>query len=228
MNHRKDIIPFLCNKFDLKGSYLELGLRGADVLFNHVPCKNKHAVDINCDCTYRMSTDLFFEKLDAGNLDLPSDYKWDIIFIDANHLANFVYTDFVNSLNHLTDGGILLLHDILPHSYNSQHEFVQNQTAWKAVPFILKNHPEVHLCSIPEVDGGMGVIIKNSTGQRPMLSEEFNRFSEYYIMDADRKYSQNLIEFTQLEEWIENPYYYFNDNPITDLRDFTNVYHKLL
>ncbi len=214
MNHRKNIIQ--SKAIDIKAkSYLELGLRDKNAVYNHIPCEIKHSVDINDKfATYTMSTDDFFQNLENLKLNLNKDYKWDIIFIDANHLADFVKNDILNSLNHLNDGGMLFLHDVLPKNYPAQLETGGNQTAWKVIPDLLKNHPEIHICSVPEMHGGLGVVIKNQFDNREMLSQNFNPFYEYYIMDADRKSSQNEINYNDLNEWISNPTYSFNNQRI--------------
>jgi hypothetical protein len=214
MKNRRDII--LSKAVDINAkSYLELGLRNKNAVYNHIPCDIKHSVDINDEfATYTMSTDNFFKKLKNSELNLNKDYKWDIIFVDANHLADFVKNDVLNAFNHLNDGGILFMHDVLPTKYENQTEYGGNQTAWKSIPYLLKNHPEIHICSIPEHDGGLGVAIKNPTGNRKMLDQNFNPMYEYYIMDADRKTSQNEIKYDTLNEWISNPTYFFNNQTI--------------
>lgn len=221
MKSRKDIIKYWAEKINAQ-SYLELGVRDFNSVFNYIPCAIKHSVDINMEsANYTMSTDEFFSKLRNSELDLDKNYKWDIIFIDANHLCDFVKNDSLNSLEHLNDNGIIFLHDVLPIKYQNQTEYGENQTAWKIVPYLLKNHPEVHICTIPEKDGGLGVIIKNHSNIRETLPQDFNIFYEYYIMDIDRVSSQNEIDYNNLESWMNNPFYHFN---IQNISYKTNMY----
>lgn len=221
--YRTNVITTLVTRFNYK-SYLELGLRDPDSVFNHIPCKTKHSVDINIDkATFKMSTNDFFQQLNNSELNLSKDFKWDVIFIDANHLADFVKNDMDNSLLHLNDDGIIITHDTLPPDFDSQLEDRRSQTAWKVIPYILKSRPDLHVCTISEVDGGLGIIKKNKIKKRLLLDNSYNIFYEYYLMNSNRKISQNHIEFEKLFDWIENPFYNFeNSNQIVDLNRFND------
>lgn len=214
--HRKDLIKDLVLKRKFK-SYLELGLKDKQSVFNHIPCEHKFSVDINMEsATYNMSTDDFFLKLKNNDLNIPKDYQWDVIFIDANHLADFVFQDLINSVSHLKDNGIIFLHDVLPPNYSMQLETRGCQTAWKVIPHLLKFNPELHICSIDEIHGGLGIVTKNKLEDRKVLDKNFNRFSEYYIMDKDRLTSQNKIEYNELDTWLKNPTYNFQNQSVED------------
>ena len=90
-------------------SYLELGVRDKTNTFNHINCIDKTGVDIDftCEPDYVMYTDDFFEH-EAG------DKKWDLIFIDGSHEKTQVKKDFDNALNHLSEGGTIIMDDINP------------------------------------------------------------------------------------------------------------------
>tara|TARA_R110000744_G_C19188449_1_gene543589 strand:- start:119 stop:802 length:684 start_codon:yes stop_codon:yes gene_type:complete len=225
MIHRKEIISHWA-RFIKATKYLELGLHDVDEVFNHIPCSIKHSVDINDQfANYTMSTDSFFYNLKNKKLNLDEDYKWDIIFIDANHLANFVKNDLINSLNHLSDGGMIFLHDVLPPNYGSQLENGDCQTAWKVIPYILKHHPELHVCTTDERDGGFGIVFKNTLKDRKVLSENYNIFYEFYIMDVDRKTSQNYIPNSKVGDWVSNPYYNFKEENINNKKNMYKDYY---
>lgn len=219
--HRREIINKFAKNKNMK-KYLELGLQNPDTVFNHVNCEIKHSVDINDSfASYTMSTDEFFQKLNNDELDISKDYQWDLIFIDANHLGNFVKNDLINSLTHLSDNGFIFLHDVLPKSYKLQLEYGGCQTAWKVIPYLLKNHPEIHVCTVDENTEGVGIVFKNNKKTRKLLDKNYNIFYEYYIMDKDRKTSQNRVEIERLDEWINNPTYIFNEE---DISHKTNMY----
>ena len=118
MESRIDIINFLSNRFDYK-SYLEIGLRHPWECFDHINCELKDSVDPGYEtdnniAKYKYTSDSFFSMLDNSLLDKPNDYKWDIIFIDGLHTADQVERDIINSLNHLSDNGSIVLHDCNP------------------------------------------------------------------------------------------------------------------
>lgn len=207
--HRKDIIVNIIQKYNYQ-SYLELGLLDPSYVFNHVPLQIKHSVDINIkSATFNMSTDKFFHDLKAGLLNLPTDHRWDAIFIDANHLANFVKRDLLNAIACLSDHGTIFLHDTLPPDYNSQLEDRMCQTAWKIIPYALKHLPQIHVCSLSEDGGGLGIVRKNQGNDRNVLSHSYNEFYEYYLMNSNRHISQNFIEHSELHAWLEKPFYNF-------------------
>jgi len=74
--------------------YLEIGVRNPDSNFNRVIASVKDGVDIDSGskCNYIMSSDEFFSK---------NSTKYDIIFIDGDHLFEQVYKDVINSLRFL-------------------------------------------------------------------------------------------------------------------------------
>ena len=194
--HRKDFIIDVVNHFGFK-SYLEIGLRDRTSVFDHIPCKVKYSVDPDpkARAHYVGTSDAFFAQPGIKNV------KWDVIFIDACHLAAFVYNDIMNSLNHLNEGGVIFLHDVLPISYEHTTELTYCQTAWKVVPYILKYHEELRICSIAENTTGMGIVVRGVQDRK--LDPEFNKFYDYYLMDKNRQLSQNVIQYSQMLSWIK-------------------------
>lgn len=73
-----------------------------------VRAKQKYGVDTVWGpfVTHCMTTDEFF-----GLVDIP---KFDVIFVDANHMWQHVLDDYNNAVNHLEPGGIILAHDLVP------------------------------------------------------------------------------------------------------------------
>jgi hypothetical protein len=105
---RYDIINRIIENKGYK-NYLEIGVRDGQC-FKEICCENKIGVDpapVSFHTTHIMTSDSFFGSLD-------SDHKFDIIFIDGLHLDHQVDKDIENSLNHLAEGGTILLHDCNP------------------------------------------------------------------------------------------------------------------
>lgn len=102
------IINHFIEKYKYK-NYLELGVRDRNSTFNHINCIDRVGVDLDPTCkpSYVMTTDTFFANI-AG------DRKWDVIFIDASHEKTQVERDFNNSLEHLSEGGTIIMDDINP------------------------------------------------------------------------------------------------------------------
>jgi hypothetical protein len=86
-------------------SYLELGIRD-NKNFEKINCKELFSVDINGRAMFTGTTDDYFAQL--------TDQKFDIIFIDANHDAEYVVRDFNNSIKRCQQW--VLIHDMIPPS----------------------------------------------------------------------------------------------------------------
>ena len=99
-------------------SYLEIGVYDGKH-FNKVRANISKGVDPrlpkslrNLNLLENVSSDEFFEA--------NPDAKFDFIFIDGDHEAEQVEKDIVNAYAHLNKGGMILLHDCNPPSYESQ------------------------------------------------------------------------------------------------------------
>ena len=122
--------------------YLEIGLGYAET-WNYIVCDNKVCIDPNpftgntylddelrsadpnstwhiagnevgnLEPTYKMTSDEFFEKTEISKWN----FTFDIIYIDGDHAGDQVYKDAINSLNYLSSGGCLVLHDTGPATY---------------------------------------------------------------------------------------------------------------
>jgi hypothetical protein len=107
-----------------KPSYLEVGVQHG-VTFNALQAARKVAVDVDFlfdvdearaaatgrDITYHeCSSDEYFERHAAGE-------KFDVIFLDGLHTFEQTLRDLLNSIDHLRDGGTILLDDVYPHTY---------------------------------------------------------------------------------------------------------------
>ena len=130
-----ELINQIHNNSGLK--YLELGI-GCGRNFESLLIKNKVSVDV-CDkqkCgdwfgnpTHLISTDEYFNKTNE---------LFDIIFIDADHEYKQVLKDFNNSINHLTENGVIFLHDLYPPT--EFHTNKQNcNNGYKFLNFLLDN-----------------------------------------------------------------------------------------
>lgn len=100
-------------------SYLEIGIYDGKN-FNNVECNDKAGCDPylipsirGYGGLYTLNSDQFFNSLE------PED-KFDLIFIDGDHEASQVEKDIVNAYKALNKGGMILLHDCNPPTYESQ------------------------------------------------------------------------------------------------------------
>ena len=144
-------------------NYLEIGC-STDACFRNIKAANKIGVDPFSGGTHRMTSDEFF----ASNKE-----KFDIIFIDGLHQYAQVRNDIVNSLNALSDNGVIILHDCLPLNYYAQLPFPSggdwNGDTWKAfVEARTWASADSALCLI---DHGLGIIKKRHNANLLKLEE---------------------------------------------------------
>lgn len=222
IKHRGEFIKEVAEKKQIK-KYLEIGIEhDPKAPYRILSAEQKLSVDIDAStgADYIMTSDVFFNNLDQGKItNLDKNYKWDIIFIDADHNAQFVYRDLMNSLNHLEDNGIIFMHDVLPIGYERTLEKpiftngivlpVMNCDAWKVFHLILKERSDLHACTLIDSLAGLGVVTKCKDGKRKLLDKHVNMFFQYSQIEKNLKLNMNTIEPEEIFDWIKNPTYSF-------------------
>lgn len=108
-NWRGKFINSLLKDLNFK-SYLELGI-SKGWCWEEIELENKVGVEINPEIPdlriVKNTTDNYFSSLETSK-------KFDVIFIDADHEKNQVFKDFTNAYNHLSENGIIIMHDVNP------------------------------------------------------------------------------------------------------------------
>lgn len=118
LNNHTELLCYLATKFDFK-SYLEIGVQNKANNFDKIPCVDKIGVDPdpNAKATNICTSDHYFkirETIKEKFASKEHSSGFDLIFIDGLHHADQVRKDFENSLKHLSDGGIIVMHDCIP------------------------------------------------------------------------------------------------------------------
>ena len=161
LSHRKNVINYFVEKNEYN-SYLEIGLRNAASTFNNIRCKIKNSVDPNpaSNAEYCTTSDDFFKNLKEDLLIIPSNFKWDIIFIDGDHYYETVDRDVSNALNHLSEGGVIVMHDC---AYNEgiTPANPRGTSVWKSWVKLRCTRPDLTMTVI-NIDWGVGVIQRGS------------------------------------------------------------------
>lgn len=115
MKTRTDLLNHLIQKHGLN-SYLEIGLQDASQNFDKIQLDNHFKISVdpdpNAKATFCVTSDTFFLW--------PHKKKFDIVFIDGLHTAEQVKKDFENALQVLSPNGFIVLHDLLPETYERQ------------------------------------------------------------------------------------------------------------
>jgi len=93
-------------------SFLEIGTQ-AKINFTSVQVKRKVCVDPDpkAGADFQITSDDFFDS---------NRENFDLVFVDGLHHADFAYRDIVNSLRILNPGGCVVVHDVIPFSYEAQ------------------------------------------------------------------------------------------------------------
>jgi hypothetical protein len=194
---RFDIINYLIEKNNYK-SFLEIGTQ-EHINISNVNIGKKISVDPDPQvcADYVMTSDLFFE--------LNKD-KFDIVFVDGLHHSDFTYRDIINSLKILNPGGCVVVHDVIPTSYESQliplektlstGSGIWEGDVWKAWVKLRTEKSNLNM-EVVDTDHGCGII-------HPIDSMEDNRLKSfnngYYVYD--RNLILNSINLITIEQFI--------------------------
>lgn len=163
---RLDLINFLIKKKNYK-SYLEIGCH-QDEVFSLINIE-KIGVDPMSGGNFRGTSDEFF---------FQNNKKFDCIFIDGLHTYEQVIKDIKNSINSLSENGVIILHDCLPskitHQYVPRSRYTWNGDVWKAIVEVRTwEHVETYTIL---ADQGLGVINKKKNSD--LLFMKKNNFKK--------------------------------------------------
>ena len=199
---RYDIIRHLIEKRGYK-SYLEIGVLGNET-YNSLPTLDvKHSVDPNGQAVFDVTSDEFFAS--------HCKQSYDIIFIDGLHLAEQAAKDIENSLTHLNEGGIIVVHDCLPgHEWEQLREGLSGKPwtgdVWKAFADIRHTRIALKMCVI-DTDYGCGLIERD---YEPFVDSEWSRRFHSRVLKPDSgwtwdffwKYRDELMNVITVEEFL--------------------------
>jgi hypothetical protein len=192
--NRTDIINYLIQRYNYN-SYLEIGVQFPHSNFDKIEIENKTGVepfpveDMLNKSIVELTSDMFFKSLE-------DDVKYDIIFIDGLHTREQCLADILNSLNHLSPDGCILVHDCLP-TAEYQTSATDNGRewtgdVWKAIVDI-KNKSGIEVLTI-DTDWGIGFIRNNKEGQPIEWTGDLD-------WDAYTFYKHELLNIKTIEEW---------------------------
>lgn len=208
---RIQIINHIIEKYSFT-KYLEIGVREPEDCFNHINCPIKHGVDPGIEnianpVDYPYTSDNFFSLLESNSLELFPDYRWDLVFIDGLHLSYQVEKDILNSLNHLSDNGVIVLHDCDPFLYEDNYTRLiedywgqaWNGTIWKTIYKLKSTRSDLKICTI-STDEGVGLIKR---GKQQLVPFD-NPYFEYRLFQKNRLRDLGLIDISEIDNWLES------------------------
>jgi hypothetical protein len=221
--NRWDIINHFIKKNNYK-SYLEIGYyKGWS--FDQVICENKEAVDPNpCKTIEQESKMGMFNEPEGliikatsdqffNNLSSPND-KWDIIFIDGLHESEQVYKDIMNSLDHLSEGGTIILHDCNPPKY--EHTTTGIDGCWTGdtyKAFIRWRYENFEQFSYTiDTDWGCGIINPNFSETKIKMGVYIDETDDYSAFPIEKginnwsefdEHRKKLLNLISVEEFLD-------------------------
>ena len=155
---------------------------------------------------YEMTSDDFFRTQHQ----LFGKRKIDVAFIDGLHEYNQVIRDVNNCLDHLTEGGVIVLHDCNPKS--EEEAFPSDRLpapdrswmgdVWKAVVYFRSCRPDVNIFVL-DADAGLGIMTRRKPDSvLPYTAENIENLS-YRDLERNRAEMLNLKSTAYLEEFLK-------------------------
>jgi len=167
---RYEIIQSLIDKNGFN-SYAEIGVEACNC-YNRIQIKEK----CGCDTIHTgenvsvCTSDNFFLRI--------GEKKFDIVFIDGLHEKDTVLRDIENSLKHLNENGIIVVHDCIPVLEVEQHVPFNGISCWYgdvwkafALLRIKRNDLKMHVI---DTDCGCGIISRGSQELYPATEDQLN------------------------------------------------------
>lgn len=193
--NRTAVVNLLLSQFN-DPSYLEIGC-ASNSLFDAVPCLNKVGVDPASGGNVKLTSDQFF----ASN-----HRQFNVIFIDGLHTYEQVRRDVINAINTASNGGWIVLHDMLPRDWVEHHVPVLTSGSWTGdvwkVAFELSKTDGIEF-KILKIDNGVGVIkVLNRAAELKDFREDltFREFNYYY----DNINKLPIVDWIDAQDWLRS------------------------
>lgn len=147
---RYDVLNRLAERIGAR-RYLEIGVLDGTT-FDAVSVAEKVSVDPGpvARVTHRMTSDAYFEALQPAE-------RFDLVFVDGDHVAEQVVRDVENALRHLSPGGAIVVHDCSPPNEGYTARFSCG-TVFRGWIEIRQRHVDT-LAFVVDVDLGCGVVV---------------------------------------------------------------------
>jgi hypothetical protein len=195
--YRWDIINAFARRLNYN-SYLEVGTQYPAANFDKINVPVKVSVD-----PFPMGEVSFVGTSDEYFASIPSDLKFDIIFIDGLHHSEQVLKDIENSLRHLSGNGTIVCHDCLPKTQIMQHREDHGGEwtgdVWKAIATLRVERTDLDIRVI-DTDFGCGVIRRGVNA--PHKPASYYTLYGYYLMN--RNELMNVVSETDFTAWLNS------------------------
>lgn len=160
---------------------------------------------------YPLTSDDFFEK----NPDSCVDEGFDVVLIDGLHTYEQSKQDVLNSLDHLREGGVIIMHDCNPQSKAAAHHDLTeasqmddyvgfwNGDVYKTIVWLLSNRQDLEVFVL-DTDHGLGIVRKSPATHQLKLTDDAIVQMTYEDLKADRENLLNLKSADFIWDWIQS------------------------
>jgi len=199
---RYDIINYLIRQNGYR-TYLEIGVDNPENNFDKVLIADKTGVDPAGRCAYKMTSDTFFKRHPM--------VKWDIVFVDGLHTDEQAAKDIENALYHLSEGGVIVVHDCNPPTewHTRPYEQFQfdrsawNGTTYKALVRFKQANLGLSICTV-DTDWGCGIIQNPNNITKFEIPDYTFTWKEF---DTHRTQLLNLISPEDFKKLYKNSWW---------------------
>jgi hypothetical protein len=189
--NRYDIINFLGQKYNFQ-TYVEIGVSDPDACYNRVTIPGKIGVDPR---PQKVAPGVRLEPSDQFFRGLTPEQRYSMFFVDGLHVDFQVIRDVENSLAHLEDGGIIMMHDCLPDEPRKATETPHPEqpswygTCWKAFMHFRMHYSNLWM-GVVDTDCGCGIVKRGRQDKAPWVPHSGLTWD--YYLTARKKY-MNII-----------------------------------
>jgi hypothetical protein len=173
--------------------------KAGEILRNHTNLRAQYFEQTSDDFFLNSASKVFKKKLG-------------ICLVDGMHEFRYALNDVLNTLDHLSDDGIIIMHDCNPQSAEAECTFedwkkrnfggLWNGDVWKVIVYLRIFRTDLNVF-VADCDHGLGIITRGNK------QSYYNQFSSYEQIDA--------LTYKDLSE---NREAFLNLKPVSYLKDF--------
>lgn len=189
---RLGILQALRKRYNYK-TFLEIGVREG-YCFTYLNIGYKDGVDIkDGPGNYKMTSDKFFEELNENT-------RYDLVHVDGWHSYDQSKKDILNSLDHLSEGGSITVHDVLPScKENAREDGNMNGEVWKTIVELRCTRPDLKIYTI-NTDHGCAFIQK---GKQDIYTKvPLGTCLEWKYKERNKKELLNVISIAEFKDLL--------------------------
>jgi hypothetical protein len=229
--NRTDVIQAVIDHKQAK-TYLEIGVADGD---NFIPVRVGRKTGVDPQLGFKRRLKLALKALGRGYLSIllaeyhkatsddffaraASSRVFDVVFIDGLHTYEQSLKDVVNSIDHLAEGGVILMHDCYPpnagaaRSAGSWQEAVERELpgpdspwcgdVWKTVCNLRSQRPDLTVFVL-DCDFGIGVVSRGEPADALELGESELDAMTYVDLARDHESLLDLKDPSYLFEFLK-------------------------